>query len=583
MSENNFKYGVVAFVETIGETSKVCYSDEFFKIYEQKHNHDIAKLRSDLFEGKTNVKYTCLYCGGDVSFRGGLDGHGVEKRRLHAFHLRGAENCIYKDKKMPTHEIIKALKFHGLQTGEEHETIKHEIMSRFENVYGASVEEEKRVYCIKYQYRQADILATFSDKRIAVEVQISTLDLSTVNLRNQHYRNLGIYILWVLDKFSPQLDQQSFTQQRILVTNEYNIFVYDDIAKKATEQNNSNELYLHCYYSLFNKEGKELEEMADEVIPFSALHFREYDHIIYYKSKEELIEEAIENYKQEEEKIERRRLERLLWIQLEEERQVTCALDFINWIAQKKINNSTGKEYNIRDLDDKYHIIQKPSEYVKKALVDFICQWVDYETQDMSTNESKYDYSVFKDLIQHAIRYNWLDVDMLASKDIMSSIKTYIEKESYQVNESHILYSKEDYRRYRLEWMCYIYSLLKLQQCETDSSKYNDFDKGWRFISKLYSLFTGQIIGSAFPNFAALTNEVSRPYSFSFPYAHLYVQAYDFCVSSKRPYIFKSDRATQRRIEALKDIISKDYNRKPNHNLDNIVRCLFSIQWQLDL
>ena len=134
MSENNFKYGVVAFVETIGETSKVCYSDEFFKIYEQKHNHDIAKLRSDLFEGQTNVKYTCLYCGGDVSFRGGLDGHGVKKRRLHAFHLRGAENCIYKDKKMPTHEIIKALKFHGLQTGEEHETIKHEIKSRFENV-----------------------------------------------------------------------------------------------------------------------------------------------------------------------------------------------------------------------------------------------------------------------------------------------------------------------------------------------------------------------------------------------------------------------------------------------------------------
>ena len=146
MSNRNFTYGVEAFVETIGETSRICYSDEFFKEYEQKHNHEIAKLRSDLFDGKIGVKYTCLYCGGEVSFRGGLDGHGVEKRRLHAFHLRGADNCPYKDKKMPTHELIKAKKFHGLQTGDEHEAIKHEIMWRLTNVYSASVEEEKRVY-----------------------------------------------------------------------------------------------------------------------------------------------------------------------------------------------------------------------------------------------------------------------------------------------------------------------------------------------------------------------------------------------------------------------------------------------------
>ena len=56
MSNHNFTYGVEAFVETIGETSRICYSDEFFKEYEQKHNHEIAKLRSDLFDGKTGAK-----------------------------------------------------------------------------------------------------------------------------------------------------------------------------------------------------------------------------------------------------------------------------------------------------------------------------------------------------------------------------------------------------------------------------------------------------------------------------------------------------------------------------------------------
>lgn len=582
MSNHNFTYGVEAFVETIGETSRICYSDEFFKEYEQKHNHEIAKLRSDLFDGKIGVKYTCLYCGGEVSFRGGLDGHGVEKRRLHAFHLRGAENCPYKDKKMPTHELIKAKKFHGLQTGDEHEAIKHEIMWRLINVYSASVEEEKRVYSVHLKYRQADLLATFSDKQMAVEVQISTLDLSTVNLRNKHYRDIGIYIIWVLDKFSPKLDQQSFTQQRILVTNEYNVFAFDEDAKIATYKNPDNELYLHCYYSLFNHNGEELREMADEIIPFSALHFRETDHMVYYKCKEELIEEAIEKHKQELVEAKRREQERLLRIQQEEKRQVSYALDFLNWIVQQKINNTTGKEYNLRDLDNKYHVITQPSGYVKEAMVEFICQWVNDEAKNTSPNETKYNYIAFKSIIQHAIHYNWLDVDSLAERGIMSSVKNYIDTESRHIVNSRMLYDKEDFRRYRLEWMCYIYSLLKLQQNEANSVTYQDFDKHWRFISKLYSLFTGQIVGSAFPNFASQTNEISRPYSFSYPYAYLYVQAYDYCLSSGRSYSFKYDESAKRRYNALKTVVASQPVSKRNYDLDYLVECLFTIPWNFD-
>ena len=582
MSDRNFTYGVEAFVETIGETSRVCFSDEFFKEYEQKHNHEIAKLRSDLFDGKTGVKYTCLYCGGEVSFRGGLDGHGVEKRRLHAFHLRGAENCPYKDKKMPRHELIKAKQFHGLQTGEDHEAIKHEILWRLENIYSASVEEEKRVYSVHLKYRQADLLATFTDKQMAVEVQISTLDLSTVNLRNKHYRDLGIYIIWVLDKFSPKLDQQSFTQQRILVTNEYNVFAFDEEAKIATHKNSDNELYLHCYYSLFDHNGEELGKMEDEIIPFSALHFRETDHMVYYKCKEQLIEEAIEKHKQEEVEKARKEQVRQFLIQQEEERQVGFALDHINWIIQRKINDSTGKEYNIRDLDNKYHVITKPSEYIKKAMVEFIYRWVNDETHNTSSNEPKINYNAIKDLIGHAIKYEWLDVDELAKKGIMGAIKTYIDTESRRIINSQILYNKEDLRRYRLEWMCYIYSLLKLQQNEANSVTYQDFDKHWRFISKLYSLFTGQIVGSAFPNFASQTNEISRQNSFSYPYAYLYVQAYDYCLSSGRPYSFKFDESAKRRYNALKTVVASQPVWKRKHDLDYLVDILFSIPWNFD-
>ena len=570
MSNHNFTYGVEAFVETIGETSRICYSDEFFKEYEQKHNHEIAKLRSDLFDGKIGVKYTCLYCGGEVSFRGGLDGHGVKKRRLHAFHLRGAENCPYKDKKMPTHELIKAKMFHGLQTGDEHEAIKHEIMWRLTNVYSASVEEEKRVYSVHLKYRQADLLATFRDKQMAIEVQISTLDLSTVNLRNKHYRDIA------------KLDQQSFTQQRILVTNEYNVFAFDEDAKIATYKNPDNELYLHCYYSLFNHNGEELREMADEIIPFSALHFRETDHMVYYKCKEELIEEAIEKHKQELVEAKRREQELLLRIQQEEKRQVSYALDFLNWIVQQKINNTTGKEYNLRDLDNKYHVITQPSGYVKEAMVEFICQWVNDEAKNTSPNETKYNYIAFKSIIQHAIHYNWLDVDSLAERGIMSSVKNYIDTESRHIVNSRMLYDKEDFRRYRLEWMCYIYSLLKLQQNEANSVTYQDFDKHWRFISKLYSLFTGQIVGSAFPNFASQTNEISRPYSFSYPYAYLYVQAYDYCLSSGRPYSFKFDESAKRRYNALKTVVASQPVSKHNYDLDYLVECLFTIPWNFD-
>lgn len=178
--QKSFTYGVGAFVETKGKSTRVCYSNEFFQEYEQKRNHEMAQLRSDLDEEKIDVRYTCLYCGGEVRFRGGMEGHGKGLRRLHAFHIHGSKDCPYQDKKMPTKEIIKAIQFHGLQTGDTHETIKHKIWWHLENIYSASIEEEKRVYSIKHKYRQADLLATFLDKKLAIEIQISTLDLSTV-------------------------------------------------------------------------------------------------------------------------------------------------------------------------------------------------------------------------------------------------------------------------------------------------------------------------------------------------------------------------------------------------------------------
>ena len=434
MQKDSFNYGVECFHEYIdGVFEKTWKSSDYFKYYGGNKNHDIAKNRSEIDDGRRTLK--CYYCGGRVGLRGGAE-RGKGMRILHPYHLPGNDmECIYTDKSMPTKERINAKKFHGLQTGETHESIKNLIKNKLERQYSAHVDEEKRVY-IGRNYRQADLLVHFPDKKqVAIEIQISTLWLKIVNERNNHYRSSGRYILWVLDEFSPDRDYQSFTQERILVTNEYNVFVYDLDAKIKTENSLDGELYLHCYYSDFDRKGNELNQMKDEVIPFSALTFRESDHMVFYKSKEQIIDIANEKYKEELLQQQQKNEEELRRKNAEKERHMEKSIKGTKKIFDKLACSRSNEDTDISIDLNITNLLKRKNPLVIRGVTEFFYETLQHDMNEYYQNPryyyqlSHYDNDSYKRLLQKCVICELIDKELLIEKGLPSQMKEFLERE----------------------------------------------------------------------------------------------------------------------------------------------------------
>ena len=273
-------YSIATYRTATDKKAEAFSSKDFFE-----NNSDDILFRDNrqaIFHGTKH--FYCGYCGCELNIVGG----GEFKQRLHFRHKYKhlQQDCPYQDDINPSKRVIERIRYHGQEESELHIKMKTLVADTLKQ-QGADIAIEQ---WIKNEQeprrpRRPDIRATFPDKDIVIEVQVTSTFMSVILEREYFYQERKMYLLWVMNEFLPD----RFYTKDIFYSNRNNAFIFDSEAQARTRQEGI--LYLQCYYQGYhcNQDGDvELNtEFSHELITFDNLIFNQEDYTVYYFDAEE--------------------------------------------------------------------------------------------------------------------------------------------------------------------------------------------------------------------------------------------------------------------------------------------------------
>lgn len=253
------------------QTGKIIESKTFFMTYDE---NEVFKLRYKNEESiqNRNYLYVCIFCKQPVKISGG----GENLKTLYFRHVRDSDDCPIKTNASSfTEEEVRCIIYNGVKEGDLHFRLKNfigEYLEKDEQILNVDIDKVYKSEIVPKTWRKPDVLATFTDKRVAFEIQLSTTFLTVIVERNAFYKKENVFIIWVFDDFSVESDFQPFTQKDVYHNNSFNVFVLDDWAKE--ESSKTNELVLNCYYKYVDEETGDIdEEWQNELVTINQLTF----------------------------------------------------------------------------------------------------------------------------------------------------------------------------------------------------------------------------------------------------------------------------------------------------------------------
>ncbi len=300
------------------ETGEIIKSDDFFK----KTESEIIAYRRRLQEaisGFQPPKFKCAYCNQLLK----LSGKKTLRGQVSFFsHLYDSEDCEIKTNGELSKEEIEARKYSNIQESERHVNLKGKLAFYLKSTPSVfNVECEKTITSeIPYlHWRRPDIYAEYSEKKIVLELQLSTTFLNVIIERDIFYRHHNIFIIWVFN-FSENQEFVNFKNlmiKDIYYANKRNAFVFDDRAQTLSQE--SGELHLLCIWfepCFENRELKHKGELRKEkYIKLSDLKFDDNTFKPYYIDADTMFAETQSDYfenKIDVEKLHKLRLDRYI-------------------------------------------------------------------------------------------------------------------------------------------------------------------------------------------------------------------------------------------------------------------------------
>lgn len=270
-------------------TGEEIIADDFFK----KPLDEIIVVRSDLQKAIENIidpVFVCFYCKQRIRIRGGKsDSVGRKIETLHFAHLKDSEACHIKTANPYTKEEVDRIKYNRSKESQLHLVTKDKLIQclRFnERTIGeiSDIQLEKVIKAKgpETEWKKPDINFIFKDKRVALDLQLSTTWLDVVTRRQEFYKNQGIYILWVFHYFDLNDNTRRLMFNDVVYTNNQNAYVFDDEAfEKSIKEKN---LFLKCFYKTYKVRNLKLEDEwpAWRFINIGDMTFEEEYHKIFY-------------------------------------------------------------------------------------------------------------------------------------------------------------------------------------------------------------------------------------------------------------------------------------------------------------
>lgn len=362
-------------------------------VYRSKLQQAIEKFTDPLFG--------CYYCKQKVRIRGGIPGPHKRKTEIfHFAHLKDSEECHIKTKNPYTKEEVDRIKYNGAKESILHQTLKENIaecLRRNEKTKKevSNVEVEKVIRDkVANEWKKPDINALFNNKRIAIELQLSTTWLDVITRRQHFYKENGTYIFWLFHKFNENDDERKLTYNDVIYTNNQNAFIFDNDTYELSKM--ENDLVIKCFYKTYYRHEQTLiENWEHSIIKLSDLTFDEQNFRIFYHDAEKqkkILEQEIEVYISEireyrrlndlEEQEKLRKLE-----QLEEKKQYI-------------------KDYIQGKIESKNEIEEKANKSKRKLteLIDFVSNVADYSNKIIKyfTDEKQFNkpFHNYEDLLR---------------------------------------------------------------------------------------------------------------------------------------------------------------------------------------
>jgi len=545
------------------------------------------KRRFILHEFKNGRQpYLCSYCKIPVKICGG---EGLKKQSLHFRHMRHSAECIFDCRKELSKEEVLRIKFNGAKESFEHEFLKNKIGNILDNSINPPLKVEiEKVYrdkLISNEWRKPDVLAHYSDKRIAFELQISTTFINVIIDRDEFYRSHNTYLLWIFDVFYTEFEKQTFSQTDILIANNYNVFVFDNEVQVLSEY--AKKMYLKCYYIDYSIENNHLSnpDWKLEIITMDDLQYKEDYSIYYFDSKgkrEQLLIQSesaktIGNGRKNEEK------KSSLLLDLNHSISNTTRFSENKYetlvsLAKRSEEDDVFTQFNnqLKYLDD-FEIIE-----FSAYLEDLIKQWY------FDSNSKQFlDYIFRKSPLIinfHSLAFPLTSplcslLEMGHEKNIFYNyLYSFFKKGYYPYKEDNYLI--ESYLRSllsndilvefsidKLEEYSIALLYIRLQNANNDKFEALHNFKTRSFVLRILSVLTNKIIGSKSNNFKSLTNDVI---SFNSEFSHLFI------IAMKTKNGIKNDYG-----ENGEKIISQLENYDLNRDIDDIFPLIFpNVDWR---
>ena len=274
------------------ETGECINSSDFF----EKDISELTLYRSELDKAIRGIReplFTCYYCKQKIRIRGGkVRGTNRKEDIFHFAHLNDSDDCHIKTNNVYTKDEVDRIKYNGAKESILHQKIKGniaEFLNRNLEVKKqvSNVEVEKIIRNqVSKSWKKPDINAYFLDKRMAIELQLSTTWLSVITQRQEFYKNEGIYIFWIFHNFDENDYQRKLTINDVVYTNHQNAYVFDSETYELSKQ--ANDLILKCYFKTYFRNGMELgESWQNEFIKLSDLTFDTETFKVFFRNTEQ--------------------------------------------------------------------------------------------------------------------------------------------------------------------------------------------------------------------------------------------------------------------------------------------------------
>lgn len=294
------------------------------------------------------TKYICASCMGKLYIAGGPDNYFRPHFR-HRYMKEVQECCAYENSTLSLEEVTRIV-FNKRKESLKHKALKNNILAKLEQVgYDCELEQVTRSSENPREWRKADILAKDrkSAREIAVEVQVSYNFLNTILGRGDFYPKQKKYLIWIVEEFNYDLYQQDI----LFSSPKRNIFVYNDVAKKESEE--TGKFYLDCYYVTYKiKDDKVIpcDKFEHKLVCFPD-DFTFADEYKLYAVDTDVQEEELKNElkKKKEEEAKEREEERRREIEEEKNKVIKNIEELIN--KEYPFNHHSINDY-IREVKD---------------------------------------------------------------------------------------------------------------------------------------------------------------------------------------------------------------------------------------